>query len=114
MTDILDQDARREVERAERQQQKLRAAQLRADVQAVMATESGRRLAWAFLQEAAIDLSPFRLDPTAMAHAVAWQDAGRWWLQQIRDHCPERETDMRAEARRDARTGAQGNDDADE
>lgn len=103
-------EERREREATQQRLQKRLEQQLREDVQAVAGTEAGRRLIWAFLMAADIDGSPFRVEPAAMGHAVAWQDAGRWWLAQLRDYCPERETQMRAEANRNAREAQKDND----
>jgi hypothetical protein len=111
MTHPLDNDAREQEARAEQLRAKVAAAQLRKDVQTVLGTEQGRRLVWLFLQTAAIDVSPLRADPVLMAHAVGWQDAGSHWINLIRSHCPEREAQMRAEAKRDAQRDEAPNDD---
>lgn len=111
MTHPLDDEAREQSARAEQLRAKVSAARLRKDVQTTLATEEGRRLVWLFLQTAGIDYSPFRADPVAMAHAVGWQDAGSFWLALIRSHCPEREAQMRNEAKRDAQRDEAINDD---
>lgn len=103
MTDILDQDARRASDRAERARAKRASRQFRADVQSVLGTVSGRRVVFAFLQTAGVDSSAYRNNPGAMAHAIGWQDAANWWIEQIRQHCPEREGQMRQEALADSR-----------
>lgn len=89
---------------------KARERQQRLDVQAVFATVEGRRLLAAFLRDAGADDSAFRLDPIAMAHAVAFQDAGHWWLNLIRRWCPEREALMRKESREAAPSASQDHD----
>ena len=111
---ILEEQERRERAAAEeRRQQRIAARQFREDVQAIMAMPGGRRVVGEFLQAAGADLSAYRDGATPMAHAVGWQDAGRWWLAAIREHCPEREPQMRAEANK-AREGATDEaDDAD-
>lgn len=96
---IDNEDAKRE----EARRAKFARARFRQAVQAVMGTEEGRRVVQAFMDTACIDLSPYRTEPSAMAFAVGWQDAARWWLAAIREHCPEREAQMRNEAKRDAR-----------
>lgn len=111
MTHPLDDEARAEAQRAERLRAKVLEDRLRKDVQAVMGTEQGRRLVWLFLRTAGADTSPFRHETAAMAFAVGWQDAGRFWLDLIRTHCPEREWQMRDEARRDAAKDEVANDD---
>lgn len=104
---VLDAYAARE-EREERDRKRNEAIekQLRADVQALMAQEPMRRVLWRFLSEAGVDVTAYRSDSIPMSHAIGWQDAGRWWLAAIQEHCPEREVQMRAEARREAREGA--------
>ena len=102
MSHPLDNEAREQQARDEELRAKLLEARRRKDVQAVMGTVEGRRLVFAFLQTAGVDNTPFRSELAAMGHAVGWQDAGRYWLDLIRSHCPEREAQMRAEAKRDA------------
>lgn len=111
MTHPLDTEAREQASREERLRARNAETQFRKDVQAVLSTDSGRRVVWAFLQTAGVDATPFRLDPAAMGHAVGWQDAGRFWLDLIRSHCPEREAQMRAEAKRDAQPNEATHDD---
>jgi hypothetical protein len=110
MSHPLDDDAREQAARAERLRAKVLEDRTRKDVQAVMATEQGRRVVFGFLQTAGVDTTPFRADPAAMGHAVGWQDAGRYWLALIRSHCPEREAQMRAEAKRDIPQDEETND----
>jgi len=69
-----------------------------------------RRLLAQFLDTSGIDTSSYRDNPTAMAFTAGWQDAARWWLANIREHCPEREAQLRAEAKREAREGATNED----
>lgn len=111
MSHPLDDDARLESERAARLRAKVLEDRTRKDWQAVMATEQGRRVMLGLLQTAGVDSTPFRADPMAMSHAVGWQDAGRYCLAHIRSHCPEREAQMRAEAKRDTPQDEATNDD---
>ena len=97
----LDTDARLERERADKERAKSAERRFREDVQAFLGNEAGRRLLWSFLQDAGVDVSAFRESPQSMAHAVGWQDAGGWWLDKIRRYCPEREAQMRKEAKQD-------------
>lgn len=98
----------------ERRREKARAAQFRKDVQDVFATPAARRLLGEFLQDAGADLSALRSDQLTTGHAIGWQDAARWWLQALREHCPERETQLRAESKREAAQGAPQDDTDDE
>jgi hypothetical protein len=112
VNDIFEQ--REQTEREDKQRAKQMAQQLRADVQEVMKLPAMQRTLMAFLQTAGIDFTAYRDNPTAMAHAAGWRDAGQWWLDVIRQHCPEREAQMRAEANKQrARTEAQDSNDDD-
>lgn len=112
---IEDQEARELALREEKRLDKIRRAQLRADVQAVFGLPGGRRLLWVFLQDSAADVSPLRDDAMKTAHAIGWADAAGWWLNTLRAHCPEREGQMRAEARKQAGADAREvNDDEDD
>ena len=77
--------------------------ELRESVRAVLATEPGRRVVWAFLQAVGIDSTTFNTNAMAQSHAAGLQDGGRWWLNLIRDACPEREAQMRADSIRAAK-----------
>ena len=97
---MLDHDARERREREERLRQRQLDAQFRSDVQAVMALVEGRRVVHAFLETMGVDRPAYRSEPHDMVIAAALQDGARWWVTAIRDHCPEREVQMRAEARK--------------
>jgi len=99
---IEDQEAREQLAKAERLAAKHREQRLASDVQKVMELPEARRLLSAFLIDANNDLSPLRPEVINMAHAIGWQDAAGWWLNFVRKYCPERESQMRAEAKRDA------------
>lgn len=110
MSFLDDEEARVERDRQDKLDARRADKQLRKDVQEVLSTTGGRRLLWAFLQSAGVDYSPLRQDAASMAHAVGWQDAARWWLDAVRRHCPEKEEQMRAEARRQGSQSAQEGD----
>lgn len=104
---ILDSiDQRAADTKAERLRAQKAQKRFREDVQAFMAEPAHRRVVMEFMQVAGVDASVYQSMPTGMAFRAGWQDAGRWWLAAIRNHCPEREAQMRAEANRDAREGA--------
>lgn len=109
-------DARRERQRRER----LARERFRKAFQEVMALPAGRLVVHEFLRLACVDGTPMRFDasgrtdPQTTAHAIGWQDGGRWWEAAIREHCPEREAQMRNEARRDAREAGADPDDENE
>jgi len=93
--------------------------QLQDDVRAVFEQPAARRLVWSFVQAMNIDGSPFNTNAMAQARAIGRQEAAQWWLHAIRDNCPEREPQMRAEANKAQKqlqqqlTAAEGNDDDD-
>lgn len=111
MSDPLDFEAREAAQRAARAREKRLSKQEQQDIRDVMALEAGRRLLYLFLQASGIDESQLRNNPNVMAHAAGWKDAGAWWLARIRDYCPEREGQMRSEARRDSRITDEGQND---
>lgn len=92
-----DREARRRADREAQREQKLRTQQLRADIQQLMGLESGRRVVAEFMAQMGVDASPFATNAMQMAHATGKQDAGKWWLNLIRQFCPEKEAIIRAE-----------------
>ena len=68
------------------------------DVKGALAHEPTRRLLWVFLQTMGLDDSPFNTNAMAQSRAIGRAEAAQWWLRAIRDNCPERESQMRAEA----------------
>ena len=103
MSYLDDREAREKREREQARLSKQRNAQFRKDVQDALALPAVRRLLSGFFSDASVDRSAYRDRPTAMAYVAGWQDAARWWVDAIREHCPERETELRAEARRFSR-----------
>lgn len=111
---VLDAYANREAEeKARRKAMQYAQQKEREDIVAMMALPASRRLMARFLDTTGIDTTSYRDTPIAMGHASGWQDAARWWLEVIREHCPEREAQMRAEAKREAREGATDESDDD-
>jgi hypothetical protein len=107
LSDVLTRfEQRDERERAEAKRLQFEQEKDRAMVQEAMAQAPVRRMVMRFLNAAGSDLTTLRDTPIAMGHAAGWQDAARWWLAAIREYCPEREQQMRAEAKREAREGA--------
>lgn len=85
-------------ERRERQMATLELRQLREDIRTLLTDPAGRRVVWAFLQSMGVDTSAFNTNAMAQSRAIGRQEAAQWWLLAIRDNCPEREAQMRAEA----------------
>lgn len=111
---MIDQETRKRQERAEAKRQRDRADQFRKDMQDVMKLPAARRLLSAFIDTAGFDRTTFREDAGAMAYCGGWQDAARWWIDAMREHCPEQETTMRAEERRRIKQEAQQGDSSEE
>lgn len=101
---IDDQEDRERTAKSERLQVKALRTQQAAEVKALLESPEARRVLWRFLQDAGQGMTVFREGAHAMAHAAGWQDAANWWLNEIRSHCPEREAQMRAEARKRDKT----------
>lgn len=86
---------------ADRDKERLRI--FRDDFKHALSDERVRRVLFTFMQTVGLDASPFNTNAMAMSQTVGQQDAARWWLNAIRDICPEREAQMRAEANRAAK-----------
>lgn len=97
MTHPADREAIEQRQRQERAAEKLYHDQLRADVQQIMNLPAGRRILWLFMQQMGVDSSPFATNAMAQSHAIGMQDAAKWWLNVVRDHCPEKEAQIRRE-----------------
>lgn len=114
MTNVIDErEALEQRQAEERKAAKERDRVFRESVQAVFKTKEGRRVLAAFLEVAGEGSSVLRENPVFMGHAAGWQEAGVWWLHQVRTHCPEREQQMRNESREAARVASQ-DDNSDE
>lgn len=88
----IDRRAREEADRA-----RLMGEQLRSDIQTVMNMAPARRILWLFMQQTGMDRSAFATNAMAQSHAIGMQDAAKWWVNLIREHCPEREAQIRVE-----------------
>lgn len=90
----------REVEQEQRERRllELQFQQLQGDVRSVLETSAGRRLIWTFIQAMGVDETPFNTNAMAQSRLIGRAEAAQWWLRAIRENCPEREAQMRAEA----------------
>ena len=93
----FDFDARRQRDREAQRQERRDRELLKADVQAMFNSQSTRRVMAAFLEDMGLDASPFSPNAMTQSHAIGRQEAARWWVQQIRAYCPEKEQVMRIE-----------------
>lgn len=87
-----------EQERRISQLEKAQLRQLHNDLKATLAEPAGRRLVWTFIQAMDVDESAFNPNAMTQSKKIGRQEAGQWWLHVMRDACPEREAQMRAEA----------------
>lgn len=97
MTHPADREAIDQKQREERQTEKWLREQLRADTQQVMNIDAMRRILYLFMGQMNLDGSAFATNAMAQSHAIGMQDAAKWWLNLIRDHCPEKEAQIRRE-----------------
>lgn len=97
--------------REERKLEKAYIEQVKADFIEVMALPAFRRILSEFMVDAGVDNSPLRPELAYMAAAIGWQDAAGWWLNAVRRYCPEREAQMRAEARKNLLKPQESNND---
>lgn len=92
--DPREEEQRRQAERLA----SLQETQLREDVRTVLSDATGRRLVWMFIEAMDVDGTAFNTNAMAQSRKIGRQEAGQWWLRAIRETCPEREAQMRAEA----------------
>src|SRR5262245_39145319 len=85
-------------ERRERHAQVEASKQFKQDFRELMKMEPMRRLLNQILRGMAVDGSPFNTNAMAQSHAIGMQDAAKWWLNNVRDLCPEQEVRMRNES----------------
>lgn len=100
-----------DAERERKKIQKFQEQQFKDDFVKLMSTPGNRRVVFDFINLMQIDGSPFNTNSMAQSHGIGMQDAARWWLKAIRDCCPEREAQMRAEANTAARLPPEDEDD---
>lgn len=73
--------------------------QRRADFQRLLSDEGNRRIIHAFLDWSGVDATAFNTNAMAQSYRIGQQDSARWWLDAMREHCPEKEQQIRNEAR---------------
>lgn len=95
MTGVPDIDQQRAQRRAEERARRNAEGVFRADVQRALENPGTRAVLARFLTIMGIDDSPFSTNGLEQSRAIGLQDAGRWWLNVIRAHCPEREAQVR-------------------
>lgn len=83
------------------------------DVRSVFRTEQGRRVLFAFLEKIGFDASAFNTNAMAQSYRIGQKDAGQYWIDLIREHCPEIERKMRVEADKDAKLTQEAHNDDD-
>lgn len=93
----LDIEERERQRRIDKKAERLANAQQRADIQEIMNTKAGRRILYAFMHQMGIDASAFSPNAMAQSHAIGRQEGAQWWVNLIREHCPEKEAQIRIE-----------------
>lgn len=91
---------REEIERARKVQEKaeqLANQQQRADIQQLMNLPAGRRILYAFMHNMGLDESAFSTNAMAQSRSIGRQEGAQWFLGLIREHCPEKEAQIRTE-----------------
>lgn len=101
-------------ERRAKEREKFLFRRFGDDARAILRTEEGRRVLYAFLQDMGVDKTPFSTNAMTQSMLIGKQDAGKWWLNVIRVHCPEIERKMRVEAEKDAKLNVEVQDDDDD
>src|SRR5437868_6492162 len=103
MSYLSDDEKRKRLEAAELKLAARAGEQQAEDVRAVFESPAARRLFAVFVADSGFDASQYRDNQGAMGHANGWRDACGWWMDRIREHCPEREQQFRNEARERAK-----------
>ena len=80
--------------------------QLASDVRALFKQEAMRRVVLQFAEAMGADTSPFNTNAMMQSRGIGMQDAARWWMDLVREYCPEQEVVMRNEARAAAKAAA--------
>lgn len=111
MSHPADRDEIDKLSRKQRKADKWFREQIRADVQQVMNLDAMRRILWLFIQQTGVDASPFATNAMAQSHAIGMQDAAKWWINLIREHCPEKEAQIRREGLSAGKTHDDNEDD---
>lgn len=83
---------RREEAAGKEEQRRFKSA-----LQDMMRNPSARLLFAEFFEAMGLDSSAFNTNSMAQANAIGRQDAARWWVNAIRQACPEQEVAIRVE-----------------
>lgn len=97
MTHPLDRDSSIQRERAAKLHGERMDAEFQRDVQTALDSAPLRRILGRFFFEMKLDGSPLNTNGMMQSHGIGLQDAARWWINVIREHCPEREVQIRIE-----------------
>ena len=97
MAHSLDRNDQMDRDRATRLTQERFEAQFQRDVQAALDNKPLRHILGRFFYEMKLDGSPLNTNGMMQSHGIGLQDAARWWIAVIREHCPEREVQIRIE-----------------
>lgn len=92
-------DQRRAADLEEQRKLRLLERQIGVDARVVLHTKEGRNLVGLFLEAMQVGSTPFSTNAMLMARACGQQEAGQWWLNLIRRHCPDMERKIAKERR---------------
>lgn len=85
-TDLHAIDAQAEADQALREAESLKQA---ADVQWLMGTEAGRRIAWRMLERTRAFQTPFAGSDAQTNFNCGERNVGLWFLDELMTHCPD-------------------------
>lgn len=102
MSHPLDSESSRRRDRDERKRLADQEEIFRKDFQQLLSTPGARRVLYRFIAEMGLDTSPFNTNAMAQSRSIGLQDAAKWWINAIREHCPEREAMLRIEGKTNA------------
>lgn len=113
---VFDPEARRAEREKSIKVSKARADRFKADLKDTLSRPEARRILWAFLQHSNVDGTAYQSNAMGMAYGTGLQDGGKWWINAIREFCPEQEAVIRREGLKYDRTvfSGESDDDVDE
>jgi len=85
-TDLIEQEADTEAQAAEAQAQRDQQAE---DIQWLMRSEQGRRIAWRLLERTQVHRTPFAGHDATTNFNCGERNVGQWFLDEVCTHSPE-------------------------
>lgn len=97
MSHPLDRESAQRAELAMKRAQGIQQGLFKKAAQAALADPNVRHILWEFMQQMGLDRSPFNPNAMTQSHNIGKQEAVGWFLNVMREHCPEREAQVRIE-----------------